>query len=67
MRGTGQSSEATRQSSLWESDNDDEEALLAIAAEEERAAKGQGNAQASKGDELSGGIAAALAKLRETD
>lgn len=68
IRETGQPRKAIVQPALWESDNDEEEALLVAAAEEEeRLAKEHRNTQASKDDELSGGIAAALSKLRETD
>jgi DNA excision repair protein ERCC-1 len=58
----------TRQTPLWESDVDEEEALIAAVAEEEqRLAKEKKMAQAAKDNELSGGVAAALAKLREKD
>jgi DNA excision repair protein ERCC-1 len=56
-----------RQTLMWESDNDDEEALIAAAIEEEeRIARERGKAQSAKENELSSGVAAALAKLRET-
>ena len=67
-RESGQTTDGTGQTPLWESDIDDEEALIAAVAEEEqRLAKEKKKAQAAKDNELSGGIAAALAKLRETD
>lgn len=58
--------QAAKQTSMWEPDNDDEEALIMAAVEEEeRIAREKRKAQAAKDDELSGGVAAALAKLRE--
>lgn len=54
---------------LWdpdEEDEDEEEAINAAAvAEEQRVAKEKKQVQARKDEELSGGIAAALAKLRD--
>jgi DNA excision repair protein ERCC-1 len=51
---------------MWDPDDDDEEALNFAAAEEaEILAKEKRAAQRRKDDELSGGVAAALAKLRE--
>ena len=53
---------------MWDPDDDDdgEEALIAAAAEEEqRLAREKRKEIARRDDELSGGIAAALAKLRE--
>jgi DNA excision repair protein ERCC-1 len=53
---------------MWEpGDDDEEEAILAAAVEEEqRAARGKKKEQGRKDDELSEGVAAALAKLRQT-
>ncbi len=51
---------------LWDPDDDDEEAMLAAALEESsRMARDKRKEQARKDDELSDGIAAALAKLRD--
>ena len=51
---------------MWDPEDDDEEALNFAAAEEaEILAKEKRAAQRRKDDELSGGVAAALAKLRE--
>jgi DNA excision repair protein ERCC-1 len=62
------STETVEQFHLWDPEDDDEEALIAAAAEEEtRAAREKKREIARKDDELSGGIAAALAKLREKD
>jgi len=50
----------------WDIDDDDEEALVAAAAEEEASRKREERRElARKDEELSGGIAAALAKLRD--
>ncbi|KAF8848006.1 DNA repair protein rad10 [Acephala macrosclerotiorum] len=58
--------ETTEQFNVWDPDDDDEEALIAAAMEEEaRIEKEKRQERARKSDELSGGIAAALAKLRE--
>ncbi len=58
--------EATEQFQMWDPDDDDEEALIAAAMEEEaRIEKERRQERARKDDELSGGVAAALAKLRE--
>jgi DNA excision repair protein ERCC-1 len=65
-REPGNVPERADQFHVWDPDNDDEEALIAAAAEEEqRVAKEKRKELARKDDELSGGIAAALAKLRE--
>ena len=60
---------STEQFHLWDpddDDDDDEEAMIAVAEEEERRqAAEKRKAQARKDEELSGGIAAALAKLRQ--
>jgi DNA excision repair protein ERCC-1 len=65
-REPGDTTEPVGQFHLWDPDDDDEEALIAAAAEEEqRAAMEKRKELARKDDELSGGIAAALAKLRE--
>ncbi|CZR67841.1 related to switching protein SWI10 [Phialocephala subalpina] len=59
-------SETTEQFNIWDPDDDDEEALIAAAMEEEaRIEKEKRQDRARKDDELSGGVAAALAKLRE--
>jgi DNA excision repair protein ERCC-1 len=51
---------------LWDPDDDDEEALIAATAEEEeRLAREKRKETARKDDELSGGVAGALRKLRE--
>jgi DNA excision repair protein ERCC-1 len=51
---------------MWDPDDDDEEALMATAAEEEeKVAKEKRKEIARKDDELSGGVAVALAKLRD--
>jgi DNA excision repair protein ERCC-1 len=64
---SNQQTKPARQTLMWESDNDDEEALIAAAIEEEeRIARERGKAQSAKENELSSGVAAALAKLRET-
>jgi DNA excision repair protein ERCC-1 len=61
------SAEPMGQFQLWDPDDDDEEALIAAAAEEEeRLAMEKRREMSRKEDELSGGIAAALAKLRDT-
>ncbi|TVY28179.1 Mating-type switching protein [Lachnellula hyalina] len=53
---------------IWDPDDDDEEALAVAAAEEESRSRTEKRLeQARKDDELSGGVAAALAKLREKD
>jgi DNA excision repair protein ERCC-1 len=52
---------------LWEPGDDDEEAMIAAAIEEEeRLAREKRKEQARKDNELSDGVAAALAKLRKT-
>lgn len=64
--GPDQPAGPTKQTPIWEPDNDDEEALIAMATEEEeRSDKEKKTAQAAKDYEMSGGVAAALAKLRE--
>jgi DNA excision repair protein ERCC-1 len=61
------SAEPVGQFHMWDPDDDDEEALIAAAAEEEeRLAREKRREMSRKEDELSGGIAAALAKLRDT-
>lgn len=51
---------------MWEPEDDDEEAMIAAAEEEEQRHRAeQKKAQSKKDDELSDGIAAALAKLRK--
>jgi DNA excision repair protein ERCC-1 len=58
--------ETADQFDLWDPDDDDEEALIAATAEEEeRLAREKRKEMARKDDELSGGVAAALRKLRE--
>lgn len=59
--------EPTEQFQLWDPDDeDDEDAMVAAAIEEEqRQEREKRKEQARKDDELSGGVAAALAKLRE--
>ncbi|KAE9377021.1 hypothetical protein N431DRAFT_436267 [Stipitochalara longipes BDJ] len=58
--------ETPEQFRMWDPDDDDEEALIAAAAEQEqRLAREKKKEIARRDDELSGGIAAALAKLRE--
>jgi DNA excision repair protein ERCC-1 len=57
--------ETVEQFQMWDPNDDDEEALIAAAAEdEERLAREKRQAMARK-DELSGGVVAALAKLRD--
>ncbi|KAG4428337.1 hypothetical protein IFR05_016183 [Cadophora sp. M221] len=61
---------STEQFHIWnpddDDDDDDEEAMIAVAEEEEkRQAAEKRKAQARKDEELSGGLAAALAKLRQ--
>lgn len=52
----------------WDPDDDEEEALAAAAAEEEaRLARERREERARRDNELSGGVAAALAKLRDKD
>jgi DNA excision repair protein ERCC-1 len=64
-RGSGKATEPVGQFYLWDPDDDDEDALMAAAAEEEqRLAKEKRQEMARKDDQLSGGVAAALAKLR---
>ncbi|KAK2626175.1 hypothetical protein QTJ16_004437 [Diplocarpon rosae] len=51
---------------VWDPDDDDEDALLAAALEEEQRQEAEKRRErARKDDELSGGVAAALAKLRD--
>jgi DNA excision repair protein ERCC-1 len=51
---------------IWDPDDDDEEALAIAAADEEmRMARERRLEQARRDDKLSGGVAAALAKLRD--
>jgi DNA excision repair protein ERCC-1 len=65
-RATAKPAETADQFHLWDPDDDDEEALIAAAAEEEeRLAREKRKEMARKDDELSGGIASALAKLRD--
>lgn len=67
-REPGKATEPVGQFRMWDpdDDDDDEEALIAAAAEEEqRLTKEKRKEQARKDDELSGGVAAALAKLRD--
>jgi DNA excision repair protein ERCC-1 len=63
----GQSADAAEQFHMWDpDDDDDEEALVAAAAEEEeRLAREKRKEMARKDDELSEGVVAALAKLRD--
>jgi len=59
---------STGQFHLWDpdDDDDDDEAMIAVAQEEEkRQAAEKRKAQARKDEELSGGVVAALAKLRQ--
>lgn len=59
-------SEPAKQFQMWDPDDDDEEALIAAAAEEEeRQAREKRKERAQKDDELSSGVATALAKLRD--
>jgi DNA excision repair protein ERCC-1 len=61
-----QSVEPVEQSQMWNPEDDAEESLLAAAAEEdERLAREKRKEMAMRDGELSGGVAAALAKLRE--
>lgn len=58
--------EADKQFRMWDPDDEDEEALIAAAVEEEsRIEKEKRQERNREDDELSGGVAAALAKLRE--
>ena len=53
---------------VWDPDDDDEDTLIAVAAEEKaRPERGKTKEQSKKDDELSGGIAVALAKLWENN
>ncbi|PMD55679.1 uncharacterized protein K444DRAFT_616743 [Hyaloscypha bicolor E] len=62
----GKPTEPVDQFHLWDPDDDDQEILIAVAAEEEqRLAMEKRKEMARKDDELSGGVAAALAKLRD--
>lgn len=65
-RESNQPTGATNQSPTWGSDNDDEEALLATVREEEKLAQEKRTVQLENDSELSGGVAAALARLRGT-
>ncbi|PSS17058.1 hypothetical protein M430DRAFT_28767 [Amorphotheca resinae ATCC 22711] len=60
-----QSAAAPKQFEMWDPDDDDEEALIAAAEEEERLAREKRTTQARKDNELSDGVADALARLRE--
>jgi DNA excision repair protein ERCC-1 len=63
----GKEPERIEQFQLWEPGDDDEEAMIAAAVEEEeRLAREKRREQERKDNELSDGIAAALAKLRKT-
>lgn len=65
---TEKPTEVVEQFHLWDpdDDDDDEAALIAAAAEEEARAVGEKRKELARRDEeLSGGVAAALAKLRE--
>jgi len=64
-RETAKPAETEDQFHLWDPDDNDEEALIAAAAEEERLAREKRKEMVRKDDELSGGIASALAKLRD--
>ncbi|CZT42955.1 related to switching protein SWI10 [Rhynchosporium secalis] len=62
---------STEQFHLWDADDDDddddEQAMIEVAQEEEKRQEVERRkAQARKDDELSGGVAAALAKLRQS-
>jgi DNA excision repair protein ERCC-1 len=58
--------EVVEQFHMWDPDDDDEEALIAAAAEEDaREIWEKKRAMAGRDEELSGGVVAALAKLRE--
>jgi DNA excision repair protein ERCC-1 len=60
--------EVVEQFHMWDPDDDEEEALIAAAAEEEaREAREKKKEMARRDEELSGGVAAALTKLREND
>jgi DNA excision repair protein ERCC-1 len=63
----GKAQEPIEQFYLWEPGDDDEEAMIAAAVEEEeRLAREKRKEQERKDNELSDGVAAALAKLRKT-
>jgi DNA excision repair protein ERCC-1 len=60
--------EVVEQFHMWDPDDDEEEALIAAAAEEEaREAREKKKEMARRDEELTGGVAAALTKLREND
>ncbi|PQE17530.1 hypothetical protein CJF30_00009520 [Rutstroemia sp. NJR-2017a BBW] len=56
---------AAKQVEAWEPDDDEEAMIAAAQQEEERLAKEKRKEMARRDEELSGGVAAALAKLRE--
>jgi DNA excision repair protein ERCC-1 len=63
----GKAPERIEQFQLWEPSDDDEEAMVTVALEEEeRLAREKRKEQERKDNELSDGVAAALAKLRKT-
>ncbi|KUJ20748.1 uncharacterized protein LY89DRAFT_640555 [Mollisia scopiformis] len=65
-RESARGTETNKQFQMWDPDDEDEDALIAAAMEEEaRIEKEIGQEKARKDDELSGGVAAALARLRE--
>lgn len=64
--GGGKGKEVQRDVQMWDPGDDEEEAMiLAAVEEEERLEKERRQAQKRKDDELSDGVAAALAKLRK--
>jgi DNA excision repair protein ERCC-1 len=63
----GKATERAEQFQLWEPGDDDEEAMIAAAVEEEeRLVREKRREQERKDNELSEGVAAALAKLRKS-
>jgi DNA excision repair protein ERCC-1 len=63
--GVQQQAPAAKQAEAWEPDDDEEAMIAAAQQEEERLAKERRKEMARKDEELSGGVAAALTKLRE--
>ena len=65
-KGRESTAQSTEQFHMWDPDDEDEEALIAAVAEEEtRAAQEKKREMARRDEELSVGVAEALAKLRE--
>ncbi|KAM3065073.1 ssDNA endonuclease and repair protein rad10 [Clarireedia jacksonii] len=56
---------AAKQAQAWEPDDDEEAMIAAAQLDEEKLAKEKRKEMARRDEELSGGVAAALAKLRE--